>query len=305
MALGSAPIPNLATLRNRWWLGAIVSMSIACKDNTPSPTPVSPPDLELVSAGSEPRQVLRYKAPAGTLQKVEVSIAAELTAGEMGGPMPTLVLRMSYAVDAVMPTGQMTLRATIDNVTAMDAPQSKVSAASLRGPLASLNGLVIHSVLAPNGRVTGSTIDRGSKTFTPDMEQQLNSLVASFESTMMTLPDEPVGAGAVWRNSRPVEQNGLKLKAVNSITLSAIRGDTIDYSIDTAIHGADQSIKQSDITIEVKDLVGNGGGKGTVDLAKLAVTSELAAEFRSEMRTDGDPAPTKMEMATLMRVRPL
>jgi hypothetical protein len=137
------------------------------------------------------------------------------------------------------------------------------------------------------------------------MEQQLSSLVASFESTMMTLPDDPVGVGAVWRNSRPVEQNGLKLKAVNSITLAAVRGDTIEYSIDTVIHGADQAITQSDITIEVKDIVGNGGGKGTVDLARLAVTSELAAEFRSEMQTPGDPAPTKMKMATLMKVRPL
>ena len=290
--------------RNPWWVLAIAFTWIGCKDTTPAPTPVSPPDLELVSPGSEPRQVLRYKALSGTLQKVEVTIEAQLSAGEMGGPMPTLVLAMTYAVDAVMPTGQMTLRATIDRVTAVDTPNSKVSAAALRGALATLEGLVIHSVLAANGRVTGSTIDRGSKTFTPDMEQQLSSLVASFESTMMTLPDEPVGAGAVWRSSRPVEQNGLKLKAVNSVSLVAVKGDVIEYGIDTDIHGADQSIKQSDITIAVTDIVGNGGGKGSVDLAKLAVTSDLAAEFRSEMRTEGDPAPTKMQMTTLMKVRP-
>lgn len=304
MAFGPAPLRTPATWRNRSWVVAIACLALACKDDPP-PAPVSPPDLELVSAGSEPRQVLRYKPPAGTVLKVGVSIAAELTAGEMGGPMPTVVLTMSYAVDAVLPTGQVTLRATIDDVTALDTPGSKVNPAALRGALATLKGLVIYSVLAPNGRVTGSRIDRGTKTFTPDIEQQLSSLVASFESTMMTLPDEPIGAGAVWRNSRPVEQNGLKLKAVNSVTLLAIKGDTITYNIDTAIHGADQSIQQSDITIEVKDIIGHGGGSGTVDLARLAVTSELAAEFRSEMRTAGDPEATKMEMATLMRVRPL
>ncbi len=291
--------------RNPWWILVIALAWSGCRDPAPAPTPVSPPDLQLVSAGNEPRQMLRYRAPAGTRQRLEVSIAAELSAGTMGGPMPTLVLTMSYAVDAVMPTGQMTLSATIDNVTAVDTPGSKVPAASLSTPLATLKGLVIHSVLAPNGRVTGSTIDRGTRTITPDMEQQLTSLVASFESTMMTLPDEPVGAGAVWRNSRPVNQNGLELKAVSSVTLVGVVGDVITYSLDTDIHGRDQSIKQSDITIEVKDIVGNGGGKGTVDLAKLMVTSELAAEFRSEMRTEGDIEATKMEMATLMKVRPL
>ena len=34
------------------------------------------------------------------------------------------------------------------------------------------------------------------------------------------LPDEAVGVGAVWRNSRPIQQNGLALKAVNTITIT-------------------------------------------------------------------------------------
>ena len=62
---------------------------------------------------------------------------------------------------------------------------------------------------------------------------------------------------------------------------------------------------QDGVTITIKDIVGNGGGKGTIDLGTLAVTSELAAELRAEMTATGDPAPTKMEMATLQKVRPL
>jgi hypothetical protein len=269
------------------------------------PATISPPDLELVSAGSEPRKVLRYKVPSGTRKTHEVSIAVELTAGEMGGPMPTIVLTMSYEVSSVMPSGQMTLRATIEKVGALDVPDSKVPAQAVAGPLEQLKGLAINAVLSPNGRVTGSMLSAGTKPLTPELDQQVRSLITSFESTMMALPDEPVGAGAVWRNSRVIEQNGLKLKAVNSVTLAKVSGDLIVYSIDTAMHGDDQSVAQGDTTIQVQDIIGNGGGRGSVDLGTLEINSDLAAEFRSAMTASGDTAPTKMEMATLMKVRPL
>ncbi len=277
----------------------------ACKSSEPPAVQVSRPDLELVSSGNEPRRLLRYHAPPGTMQRFGVSIAMELTAGDMGGPVPTIVLTIVYVVEAVMPTGQLVLRATIEEVKALDMPDLKVSAASLNGPLSKLTGLVIHSVLSPNGRVTSSKVDSGGKTLAPEMSEQIESLVQSFESTMMALPDEPVGAGAVWRNSRPIEQKGLRLKAVNSVSLLAVKGDAIEYSLDTEIHGDDQTIKEADISIDVKDVIGNGGGKGTIDLGKLVINSELAAEFHAQMLTVGEQAATKMEMATLMKVRSL
>lgn len=270
-----------------------------------APAPISPPDLELVSPGNEPRRVLRYKLPKDLRSTHEVSIAVELSAGEMGGPMPTILLTMSYVVSAVMPSGQMVLDATIEKVTAIDVPDSKVPAQAVAGPLEQLKGLAIHAVLSPNGRITGSTLETGDKALTPEVEQQVKSLIASFESTMMALPDEPVGVGAVWRNSRTIEQNGLKLKAINSVTLEKVEGEVIEYAIDTAMHGDDQSVVQGDITVKVQDIVGNGGGKGNVDLTKLRIWSELAAEFRTSMTATGDTSPTKMEMATVMKVQPL
>ena len=80
------------------------------------------------------------------------------------------------------------------------------------------------------------------------------------------------------------------------MTLGKVTGDVIEYSLDTAMHGADQSVQQGGMTIDVKDIVGTGAGKGTVDLGKLAITSELAAEFRSEMTATGETTPTKMTM---------
>lgn len=285
---------------------ALVAIALVggCKDAEPLGRP-SPPDLQLVTAGAEPRRVLRYHPEPGTTRKLEISVALELTADGMGAPMPTLVLDVSARVDALLPDGSVTLRTTIDDVKAREVENSTVSAASVAGPLEKLEGLAIYAVLAPNGRLLGTKLDAGQRVLPPELDQQIKSLLANFEATMMPLPDEAIGVGAIWRNSRALGQNGLALTAVNTVTLVSLQNDVVGYTLDTDIHGADQSARQGDVMIDVKDLVGNGMGKGTIDLGRLDITSELGAELRSLMSAPGDPTPTKMEMATLLRVRPL
>jgi hypothetical protein len=298
---------DVTRARSREVLVAIaLVIAASCKQPEAPPVAISPPDLEIVSAGNEPRQLLRYRVGKDVQQRLELSITVSLDAGEVGAPMPTIVLTLAYGVDAVMPSGQMALHGTIEGIRAIETEGSQVPAAAMNGPLATLAGLTIYSVLSPNGRITGSRLDTRGKTVAPELEAQLQSLIRSFESTMMALPDEPVGVGAVWRNSRPVDQNGMKLKAVNSVTVRAIKGDVIEYTLDTDIHGADQSVTQQDVTIEIKDIVGSGAGKGSIDLGTLAVTSELAAELRSRMKAAAhDQDATSMTMRTRQLVRPL
>jgi hypothetical protein len=276
-----------------------------CRSSDAPGTPPSPPDLQIVSAGDAPRQLLRYRPPIGSQQKLEVSIDIDLRAQEMGGPMPTLVIAMTVGIDALLPTGQMRVRATIDDVSTHERPDNKVRASAPAGPLEPLEGLAIDALLSPGGRLAGASVDRGGRTLSPDLEAQLASLVGNFEQTMMPLPDEPVGAGAVWRSSRVVNHDGMKLVAVNTITVTGLADDVLSYTIDTDIHGQDQVVAQGDSRIAVTDIVGSAGGKGSIGLATMRVTSELLAELRSEMKADDDETATRMTMVTVSRVRPL
>jgi len=108
----------------------------------------------------------------------------------------------------------------------------------------------------------------------------------------------------VWRNSKPIEQNGMKMIAVNSIQLTSIDGDVLGFAIDTQVHGDDQTLKQGELSVAIKDITGTGAGKGTIDLGTLALTSELATEFRSVMQAPGEPEATQMTMAIKTRVTP-
>jgi hypothetical protein len=258
-----------------------------------------------VSAGAEPRQLLRYHPVAGTTQKLEVTIDIELDAGGMGGPMPSLVMTVVVSVDAQLPTGAAKLHATIESVVARDVPDSKVAASSLGPSIEPMKGVAFDALLSPNGRLTVLSLEAQSQKLPPSTRSALASLVNSFEQTMLPLPDVPVGPGAVWRNSRPINRDGMTLTAVNSVTLETVKGTSFTYGIEASLHGADQIARDGSDSLEVKDIVGTGGGRGTIDLVTLGITSELVSELRTKMISPGEPEPTEMTMATITKVRSL
>jgi len=287
-------------------LPATLASLVSCEAGAPSaPIAVARPDLEIVSAGSDPRVLLRYHPAPGTEQRFEMSIAVQLTAGEIGGPMPTVGVQLTGTIEALRRPGKMVVRAGTEDTRARETEGSSVPPVAVEGPLAPLRGLALAGVLAPDGRMTATHLVGGPSALSAETEQQVQSLLTSFQTTMMPLPDSPVGAGAVWRSSRALEQNAIRMKAVNTVTLTAVRGDTIEYTLDTDVHGADQTVKQEDLEVVIKDIVGNGTGRGTIDLAQLRVSSELQASLHTEMTATGDPAPTKLDMTTRTRVQPL
>lgn len=282
---------------------AIAVVASACENKGDKRARVEPPDLQIVSSGSEPRKQLRYHIPKGTTQGLELTVDMTLNAGEMGGPLPTVVMSMLLAAEDVAADGSVKLRTTVVDAVARDRAESKVAATALTGPLDAMKGIALTSTLASNGRISKAQVE-GGKQLPPDVQAQLNALTSSFENVLMPMPNEPVGVGAVWRSSREIQQNGLKLTSVNTFSITAMTGETINYSIDTEVHGPDQQITQGGTTVDIKDITGTGGGRGVMKLDRLDFESDLAAEFRSKMSAPGEATPTAMKMMTLMRVRP-
>ena len=290
--------PKLRAMYPRVFLIAVVLFGCSKGESA-----IKAPDLALVSAGGEPRKALRYQVPKGTKRDLELAIDIAATAGDTGGQMPTIVLTLSIVVEDVGPHG-MKLRSTVVDATARDRDDSRVDPKALTGTLDLMKGVVLTTTMAPSGRLSDTTIALGDKPLSGRDKAQLATLTTSFDQLMMTLPDEPVGIGAMWRNSRPLEQNGMKLTAVNTVQLTAITGDAISYEIGTEVHGDDQVIKQGDVSLDIKDVTGTGGGKGTIDLRTLAVTTALDSEFRSLMKAPDEGAGMPMRMTISTKITP-
>lgn len=279
---------------------AFVILVAACEGKNDKQGPIEPPDLQMVSAGNAPRKLLRYHIPKGSSQALDVSIDMSLMAGDMGGPVPTIVMSLLLGAEDVAADGSVKLHTTIVEVTARDRAESKIPASALAGPLEAMKGIALTSTLAPTGRLSKSQVE-GGKQLPPDVTTQLSALTTSFENVVMPLPNEPIGVGAVWRSSRELNQNGMKLTTVNTFSVTAIDGDKITYTMETDVHGTDQQITQAGTTVEIKDITGAGGGKGVLHLDKLDFDSELTAELRSKMLAQGETTATPMKMTTNMR----
>lgn len=264
---------------------------------------VSPPDLQIVSAGNEPRRVVHYAAPKGTRTQLELALDVDVNAGEMGGPMPTIVMTLVIEVVDIVPTG-MKLRTTVVDAVARDRDETRVSPAALAGPLEQLKGIVLTTTMTGNGRMYGTKVDTTAKQVPDSAKTQVAALSTSLDQMAMPLPDEPIGVGAVWRNSKPLEQNGMKMTVVNSVEVTALTSEKLSYSLDTQVHGDDQTLTQGDLSVEIKDITGTGTGKGTINLQTLAVSSELATELRSAMQAIGEGSATPMTMNVVTRVTP-
>lgn len=289
--------------RRRWICPLVAALAVAgCeKHDEKAGKAVEPPDLQVVSQGNAPRRALTYKLVKGTKRALEVTIDLDVEAGDMGGPLPTVAMSLLVAVEDVLPDGSMKLHTTIVDATAKDRYESQVPATALSGPLEQMKGIALASTLSPKGRMSKAVVE-GGKQLPDAVDGQLSSLTASLGDVMMTLPVDPVGVGAVWRSSRPIEQNQLKLTAVNTVTVLELDGDTIGYSLDTEIHGDDQKVTQEGQTLDVKDITGTGGGKGTLGLTSLEVASDLTAELRSKMQATGDAEATPMKMTIQTKI---
>jgi len=271
-------------------------------EKPPPPPPPAPGSVHVVSPGMPPYEPLRYRVAKGTRTHLEVVLDVDVDAGGQGGTLPSFVMTTELAIDDVLADGTAKLRATIVDMTTRDREGSLVPAAQLDDAMQLMRGLVTTGTLASNGALRELAIEPGDRRLPPALATQIDNLSRSIEQIAMPLPDEPVGLGASWTQQKTFEQGGLELTTTTTFTLVSREGGRFAFTSRTELGGKDQTVTQNGTTVRVSGLRGEGTGKGTVDLARLALDAELAHEMSSEMSAQDQTARMRMKMAT--RIRP-
>jgi hypothetical protein len=271
----------------------------ACRGAPPAPPPPEPDGLELISLGVLPRAPLRYALAKGTTTKLAIDLTEQAHAGELGDRSPPLHVELDVAVEDVLSDGRMKLVSTIRSLGAEGTDPTAVHVGEVGAALA---GLAITATLSPGGAIDDVRAADHPGRPLPELAQvELAQLVAGFPQLAMQLPSAPVGIGATWRTKRPIgPASGLALEAVTSIALVGRHGSTAAYEISSELHGADQRAVQDGTTIAVSDIAGSAHGRGTVDLARLAIDASQSAELHMDMTTGSDRTP--MSMTQTLRV---
>lgn len=279
---------------------ALAALIVGCKTNQAPPAPPAT-DVVVVAPGAAPQRALRYAVAKGTKTTIELSIDWKVTAGEIASTLPTIVTTLELSCDDVGKDGSMKLHAKVVDATAHERADSQVAPASIASLLEPLKGVSMALTLAPDGRISQPTTEAGAKPLSPAVDEQMKALGTSFQQLAMSLPTPPVGNGAKWRTSRKIQQNGMALTTVTTVDVTSLDATTVGYTLTSEVHGADQTVMQNGIAVELKDLAGTASGKGTLNLTTGVTTGEMHFDLHSQMSTAGSATPMRLQSDITVR----
>lgn len=265
---------------------AIALLVGACRGKEEAPAQTAPPPsdgIEMVKLGDPPQRLLRYHLAKGTTSRMEIAMDYQISANERVMKLPTLVLGTELTVDDVHPDGTATTHSKIIKAEVRETEQAVTP--GIAGDQAQrLLGITFRMTLSPGGHVLDSGITNATKV-PADLKEWLDTIEKNLRAVAMPLPDVPVGVGAQWKHRATVNQTGIHGVTITTVDLVTVDNDKVTYMTSTSTAGADQHVESAGQTIDVKHVGGGGNGRGTVDLARLAMNGELTMSFHAEMTT--------------------
>jgi len=233
----------------------------------------APSIVRVLDAGAEPRSVLRYDIPAGAKQSTDMRMAMELELRAAGNDLPRqkipdLVMRIDLTA-ATRDAAGVHVEGVISKVTTEPKGEDeKKLARSMSAALAGIQGLALSYVATPDGRIRDVKIAAGAKV-DPTALSMLDQMKQSFDSMVVPLPTEPVGAGAVWQVVGRMKA-GAEVLQFSRFTLKKKQGAVIELESQVTQLAAARSMSVPGTgTGKLEEF--RSGGKGTIrtDLGKL------------------------------------
>jgi hypothetical protein len=280
-------------------LVAALSAVGACKrgdNDAPPPAPKPPSDgIEMVKLGDPPQRLLRYHLAKGATTAMEIVMDYQVAQNDQVMKLPTLVLGTELTVDDVQADGTAATHTKV-----VKAAIREVEGAATPGVADDqskrLVGITFAGTLSSGGHVLASHVV-GADKIPPELKTSVEQVDRSLRAIAMALPDVPIGVGAQWKHRATVnEAGGIHGVTLTTVDVVAIDQDKVTYITTTSVEGADQTVGSTDI----KHVGGSGAGRGTLDLARLALNGEQTMTLQAEMTSNGQT--DKMKATTTAKI---
>jgi hypothetical protein len=278
---------------------------------TPNPPP-SRPVVELLSAGAEPRQILRYKPAVKSKQTATMTMNMEMglsIAGEAVpiGNLPGTAITFETLIDRVDPNGDIHYQFRYTNVTLVGSSKlPPAQRAQLLTQLQKLKGIRGTVVVDDRGQTKFGKFD-----LPPDLDnadkKMLKQISNSVEQLSSPLPEPALGVGAKWRVSSAPKLNGMQLKQVTTFDLVGVQAGSMTLNVVQEQQAPPQQMSTTQLpkgkTLNLTSLVGKGQGQIWVKLDRIVpITSKLSAQMQSKMESP-DPSGNPMKMTTDIKMQ--
>ena len=275
--------------------------------------PGSPPAviIKLLTAGSGPKQQLRYGFTKGSQQKfaLDIEVGVErLVNGQPTPGMPPFALSLKGATitlsaDASAARRQHTFIEMIPAVTGV--PPEVVE--QIKAQYSMLNGLQLIETVSPRGIMMGMELDQ--RAVHPQVLALMQHLQDGMTNAFLPLPEESVGVGARWVGTTTIDAAGIRLIQENEIQLNSLEGSVAEVGLKLKQTAQSSKIEGANlppgVTINLTKLEGKGAGSMKVDFKNVLVTSkvELSTTMETTITQPETPAPIKETAKTSMKAQ--
>jgi hypothetical protein len=193
--------------------------------------------VEVLDAGTEPREALRYALEDGAEFAYEQVIVLEQSVGGTSLTLTTtsaVVARVEAVADGVADVAVEFGAGAVEG--GPGVPPEAVTAA--QSALDVLAGTTVAVELDDRGRILSSELDVGAGD--PAIRSLLGQLGSTLSQLTIALPDEPIGAGARWRVQQQTDVGGVVSDSSTTYTLTGVDGGvaTLDFAGQVDLSGA-------------------------------------------------------------------
>ncbi|MEV6139770.1 hypothetical protein AB0L63_27740 [Nocardia sp. NPDC051990] len=250
--------------------------------------PISAAVATVISAGEEPRSLLRPDYLPGTMQQVTLRTEHHIEQ-QINDQLPSDFSTPALTIPMTAQTAGDGVELTLGTISTPDPALAKALTAA-DGSRAGFDMSELGAITALRLAPAPDT----SNTARAALEQAFYQAV--YRS--ITFPDQPVGEGAVWTVRQEVD-GGVALDQVTTATLTKREGDrlTIELDVTQKPKSPVWSLPNDAGTLDIKDYVMQGSGTITVDLGlPLPVAGSITVGGHQAYR---DPRSASMLQQTI------
>lgn len=283
------------------------------KESVKNPTAANN-QIELVNAGAEPRQQLRFAPPANTKQTVQMTMKMDAAMSVGGQTQPTMAtppmkMTMQVEVTKVDANGDIHAKFSYSDADVVtDAKTPPEMASAMRSQLKKIVGMRGSMVIDNQGNTKNVSLDV-PETADPNIKQMVQQTVNSLKQISSPVPTEAVGVGAKWRYPSSITANGMTLNQTANYELIDLKDNVATMQLNVEQLAAGQKMNQPGLppgaSVDLKSLKSQGNGKVRMALNRiLPVNSEMSVRSNMEMavKEPGSEKETTMGMQSAMEI---
>ncbi|MEZ4239057.1 MAG: DUF6263 family protein [Myxococcota bacterium] len=271
-------------------------------------------ELKPVSAGSQPRALVRYHPVPGKARTYETASGGTMSM-EITGPdgsampmpaqkMPTTVMSVTTKVGEPKPNGFVPVRTEVGGAR-VDGATPDV-AAMMQPQLDLMKGVSFDVLVSDQGLPVQLDVTGGD----PALAQGIQSMADQMVGRMPVFPDTPIGPGASWTLEMHMAMMGMDLIVTQTQTLKSVDAHQAVIDLVMTMRAGDGKIEAPGMPpgaeASLTKLVGTDTGKMTVDLDTVVALGSIDMDMDMGMKVSAPGQGAmgmgmKMEQHTEMR----